>query len=193
MDDIIVAAQNHFHHDQQHLTIHVLEQRKGIFGLGAYVKAEVTLNLDPIEEGKKYLLQLLHDLCLEGSIEVISTKKSVTFNIDSNNNGMIIGREGKTLQAIQTLTSQVVNQYTKTHLKVLVDINGYKHKQNERIENLAKKIAKEVLQTKIDAKLDPMNSYDRRLIHQVLSDWKHIKTVSEGVDPNRYIIIKYKR
>ena len=55
MDDIIVAAQNHFHHDQQHLTIHVLEEKKGIFGIGAYVKAKVTLNLDPIEEGKKYL------------------------------------------------------------------------------------------------------------------------------------------
>ena len=193
MDDIIVAAQNHFHHDQQHLTIHVLEQKKGIFGIGAYVKAEVTLNLDPIEEGKKYLLQLLNDLCLEGCVEAISAKQSVTFNIDSNNNGMIIGREGKTLQAIQTLASQVVNQYTEAHLKVLVDINGYKHKQNQKIEYFAKKIAKEVLQTKIDAKLDPMNSYDRRLIHQVLSDWKHIKTVSEGVDPNRYIIIKYKR
>lgn len=193
MDDIVVAAQNHFHHDQQHLTIHVLEQKKGIFGIGTYVKAEVTLNLDPVEEGKRYILQLLNDLCLDGCVEVITTKQSVTFNIDSNNNGMIIGREGKTLQAIQTLTSQVVNQYTKTHLKVLVDINGYKHKQNQKIEYFAKKIANEVLQTKIDAKLDPMNSYDRRLIHQVLSDWKHIKTVSEGIDPNRYIIIKYKR
>lgn len=193
MDDIVVAAQNHFHHDQQYLTIHVLEQKKGIFGIGTYVKAEVTLNLDPVEEGKRYILQLLNDLCLDGCVEVITTKQSVTFNIDSNNNGMIIGREGKTLQAIQTLTSQVVNQYTKTHLKVLVDINGYKHKQNQKIEYFAKKIANEVLQTKIDAKLDPMNSYDRRLIHQVLSDWKHIKTVSEGIDPNRYIIIKYKR
>lgn len=193
MDDIVVAAQNHFHHDQQHLTIHVLEQKKGIFGIGTYVKAEVSLNLDPIEQGKRYILQLLNDLCLDGCVEVITTKQSVTFNIDSSNNGMIIGREGKTLQAIQTLTSQVVNQYTETHLKVLVDINGYKHKQNQKIEYFAKKIANEVLQTKIDAKLDPMNSYDRRLIHQVLSDWKHIKTVSEGVDPNRYIIIKYKR
>lgn len=193
MDDIVVAAQNHFHHDQQHLTIHVLEQKKGIFGIGTYVKAEVSLNLDLIEQGKRYILQLLNDLCLDGCVEVITTKQSVTFNIDSSNNGMIIGREGKTLQAIQTLTSQVVNQYTETHLKVLVDINGYKHKQNQKIEYFAKKIANEVLQTKIDAKLDPMNSYDRRLIHQVLSDWKHIKTVSEGVDPNRYIIIKYKR
>ncbi|CUO08538.1 Predicted RNA-binding protein (contains KH domain) [Turicibacter sanguinis] len=193
MDDIIVVAQNHFHHDQQHLTIHVLEEKKGIFGIGAYVKAKVTLNLDPIEEGKKYLLQLLSDLCLEGTVEVALAQHSVTFNIDSNNNGMIIGREGKTLQAIQTLTSQVVNQYTKSHLKVLVDINGYKQQHNQKIEYFARKIAKEVTQTKIDAKLDPMNAYDRRLIHQALSDWKHIQTVSEGADPNRYIMIKYKR
>ena len=193
MDDIIVAAQNHFHRDQQHLTIHVLKEKKGIFGIGAYVKAKVTLNLDPIEEGKKYLLQLLSDLCLEGTVEVDSAQHSVTFNIDSNNNGMIIGREGKTLQAIQTLTSQVVNQYTKSHLKVLVDINGYKQQHNQKIEYFARKIAKEVTQTKIDAKLDPMNAYDRRLIHQALSDWKHIQTVSEGADPNRYIMIKYKR
>lgn len=193
MDDIIVAAQNHFHHDQQHLVIHVLEEKKGIFRIGAYIKAEVRLNLDPIEEGKKYLLQLLNDLCLEGTIEVQSTKKLVTFNINSNNNGMIIGREGKTLQAIQTLTSQVVNQYTKNHLKVLVDINGYKQQQNQKIEYFVRKIAKEVTQTKIDVKLDAMNAYDRRLIHQTLSDWKHIKTVSEGVDPDRYIVIKYKK
>ena len=182
MDDIIVAAQNHF-----------LEEKKGIFRIGAYIKAEVRLNLDPIEEGKKYLLQLLNDLCLEGTIEVQSTKKLVTFNINSNNNGMIIGREGKTLQAIQTLTSQVVNQYTKNHLKVLVDINGYKQQQNQKLEYFARKIAKEVTQTKIDVKLDAMNAYDRRLIHQTLSDWKHIKTVSEGVDPDRYIVIKYKK
>ena len=193
MDDIIVAAQNHFHHDQQHLLIHVLEEKKGIFRIGAYIKAEVSLNLNPVEEGKKYLLQLLNDLCLEGTVEVQSTKKLVTFNINSNNNRMIIGREGKTLQAIQTLTSQVVNQYTKNHLKVLVDINGYKQQQNQKIEYFVRKIAKEVTQTKIDVKLDAMNAYDRRLIHQTLSDWKHIQTVSEGVDPNRYIVIKYKK
>ena len=86
-----------------------------------------------------------------------------------------------------------MNQYTKTHLKVLVDINSYKQQHNQKLEYFACKIAKEVTQTKIDAKLDPMNAYNRRLIHQALSDWKHIQTVSEGVDPNRYIIIKYKR
>lgn len=192
MNDILIAAKNHFHQDQQQLVINVLEEKKGIFGLGAHIKAEVSLNLDPIEEGKKYLLQLLKDLNLTGTVEVISNKQSVTFNVNSDNNGIIIGREGKTLQGIQVLTSQVVNQYTNKHLKVLVDIGSYKENQNKKLEVLAKKTAKEVLQTKIDAKLDPMNAYDRRIIHNVLSDWKNIQTVSSGVDPNRYLTIKYK-
>lgn len=192
MNDILIAAKNHFHQDQQQLIINVLEEKKGIFGLGAYIKAEVSLNLDPIEEGKKYLLQLLNDFNLTGTVEIIPSKQSITFNVNSDNNGLIIGREGKTLQSIQVLTSQVVNQYTSKHLKVLVDIGSYKENQIKKLEALAKKTAKEVLHSKIDAKLDPMNAYDRRIIHNTLSDWKNIQTVSNGVEPNRYLTIKYK-
>lgn len=192
MNDIFIAAKNHFHQDQQQLIINVLEEKKGIFGLGAYIKAEVSLNLDPIEEGKKYLLQLLNDFNLTGTVEIIPSKQSITFNVNSDNNGLIIGREGKTLQSIQVLTSQVVNQYTNKHLKVLVDIGSYKENQIKKLEALAKKTAKEVLHSKIDAKLDPMNAYDRRIIHNTLSDWKNIQTVSNGVEPNRYLTIKYK-
>lgn len=192
MNDILIAAKNHFHQDQQQLIINVLEEKKGIFGLGAYIKAEVSLNLDPIEEGKKYLLQLLNDFNLTGTVEIIPSKQSITFNVNSDNNGLIIGREGKTLQSIQVLTSQVVNQYTNKHLKVLVDIGSYKENQIKKLEALAKKTAKEVLHSKIDAKLDPMNAYDRRIIHNTLSDWKNIQTVSNGIEPNRYLTIKYK-
>lgn len=192
MNDILIAAKNHFHQDQQQLIINVLEEKKGIFGLGAYIKAEVSLNLDPIEEGKKYLLQLLNNFNLTGTVEIIPSKQSITFNVNSDNNGLIIGREGKTLQSIQVLTSQVVNQYTNKHLKVLVDIGSYKENQIKKLEALAKKTAKEVLHSKIDAKLDPMNAYDRRIIHNTLSDWKNIQTVSNGVEPNRYLTIKYK-
>ena len=192
MNDILIAAKNHFHQDQQQLIINVLEEKKGIFGLGAYIKAEVSLNLDPIEEGKKYLLQLLNDFNLTGTVEIIPSKQSITFNVNSDNNGLIIGREGKTLQSIQVLTSQVVNQYTNKHLKVLVDIGSYKENQIKKLEALAKKTAKEVLHSKINAKLDPMNAYDRRIIHNTLSDWKNIQTVSNGVEPNRYLTIKYK-
>ena len=180
MNDILIAAKNHFHQDQQQLIINVLEEKKGIFGLGAYIKAEVSLNLDPIEEGKKYLLQLLNDFNLTGTVEIIPSKQSITFNVNSDNNGLIIGREGKTLQSIQVLTSQVVNQYTNKHLKVLVDIGSYKENQIKKLEALAKKTAKEVLHSKIDAKLDPMNAYDRRIIHNTLSD-----ILQSNIKPNR--------
>ena len=192
MNDILIAAKNHFHQDQQQLIVNVLEEKKGIFGIGAYIKAEVSLNLDPVEEGKKYLLQLLDDLNLTGTVDVNCHKQSITFNINSDNNGLIIGREGKTLNSIQLLASQVVNQYTNKHLKVLVDIGSYKENQTKKLESLAKKIAKEVINSKIDAKLDPMNAYDRRIIHHALSDWKNIQTISNGVEPNRYLTIKYK-
>lgn len=102
MNDILIAAKNHFHQDHKQLIINVLEEKKGIFGLGAYIKAEVSLNLDPIEEGKKYLLQLLNDFNLTGTVEIIPSKQSITFNVNSDNNGLIIGREGKTLQSIQS-------------------------------------------------------------------------------------------
>lgn len=193
MEDIITAATNHFHHDKQQLIIKVLEEKKGIFGLGARVKAEVTLNLNPIEEGKKYILQILKDLNLTGDVEIVENRKTVTFNINSDHNSIIIGREGKTLQAIQTLTSSVVNQYSNEHLNVLVDIGSYKANQTKKLEFIAKKVAKETINTKVDAKLDPMNAFERRIIHKTLANWRNIETVSAGSDPNRYVMIKYSR
>lgn len=192
MDDIIQAAQVYFHHDQKYLKVEVLEQRKGLFGFGAYISARVELNIDPIEEGKKYLQQLMEDLQLSGTVTATINNKMVTFNLSSNQNGILIGKNGKTLQSFQVLTQQVVNRYAKNYLKVSIDVDGYKEKQAKRLELLAKKVAKEVIQTKIPAKLDPMNAYERRIIHQTLSKWEQIKTTSEGKEPNRYLVIEYK-
>jgi len=193
MDDIILAAKNHFHHDQEYLDIQVLELRKGIFGLGAYISAKVTLTIDPIEEGKKYLLGLLNDLNLVGDVSVEIQGKNVNYNLMSDNNGFLIGKNGKTLQSFQTMTQQLVNRYSDSPLKVTVDVDFYRKKQLQRLEFLAKKVAKEVRQTKISVKLDSLNAYERRIIHQTLSKWDHIQTVSEGVNPNRYLVIKYKK
>ena len=193
MDDIIQEAKDFFHHDQEHLDIQVLEERKGFFGFGAYISAKVTLMIDPIEEGKKYLLTLINSLNLNGDITIETQGKSIIYNLTSDNNGYLIGKNGKTLQSFQTLTQQVVSRYSDTSLKVIVDVDFYRKKQHQRLEALAKKVATEVRQTKIPAKLDPMNAYERRLIHQTLSSWGQIKTVSEGVEPNRYLIIKYKK
>lgn len=193
MNDVIQAAQDYFQHKPDKFIINVLEEKKGIFGIGAHVSAEITLQLDPLEEGKKYLEQVLSDLNLTGTVEVETAGKNVTYRLMSDNNGFLIGKNGKALQSLQILVTQLVNQHTEDSLKVTVDVDNYRKKQRQRLEFLAKKVAKEVSRTKIDAKLDPMNAYERRLIHQTLSKWENIQTKSEGEDPHRYLIIKYKK
>ena len=193
MDDIIRAAINYFHQDQQYFKIDILEEKRGFLGLGAFIKAKVTLTIDPLDEGKKYLAEMLQHFGLDGEVFATQERSSLCFNLETANNGLLIGKEGKTLRSIQYLTTAVVNNFSDDHLNVLVDIGGYKQKQNKRLELLAKRVAKETLLAKVDAKLDPMNSYERRIIHNILSDWEHIKTVSEGTNPNRHVVIKYVR
>jgi spoIIIJ-associated protein len=134
----------------------------------------------------------MHDLNLKGNVAVSTDEKTVTYNLTSDNNGFLIGKNGKTLQSFQTLAGQVVNQFSEKPMKIIVDVDSYRMKQIQRLEFLARKVAKEVIQTRIPAKLDPMNAYERRIIHQTLTDWAQIQTISEGVDPNRYLVIKYK-
>jgi len=191
-DSIIQAAQDYFHHDQKYLDVHILEEKKGLFGFGAYISAEVTLSIDPIEEGKKYLHDLIQSLHLTGDVAVEKNDKVITFNLSSDSNGYLIGKNGKTLHSLQVLTQQLVNRYSENPCKVIVDVDYYKKKQVQRLEYLARKVAKEVIKTKIPAKLDSMNAYQRRIVHQTLSSWDHVQTTSEGEEPNRYLIVKYK-
>jgi len=192
MDDIIRASTNYFHHDSEHLDIKIIHEKKGLFGIGAHIAAEVSLKVDPIQMGLEYLQQILIDLNLTATIDVIREDKGVTYNINSDNNGFLIGKNGKALQSLQLLVQQAVGRHANSFLKISVDIDAYRRKQVQRLEQLAHKIANEVIQTKIDAKLDPMNAFERRIIHQTLANLPHIKTLSTGEEPNRSLIIKYK-
>ena len=191
MDDILQAAGDYFQTNSENFNIQVLEEKKGLFGVGAFIKAEVTLNVNPIEEAKEYLVTILQDLQLEGDVLVVEDEAGVTFNISSSDNAFLIGKNGNILLGIQTLTQYLINRYADQPLRIMVDVDSYQVKQIKRLEFLAKKIAKEVILSKTDAKLDPMNAYQRRIIHNTLTKWDNVKTVSEGESPNRRIIIKY--
>ena len=91
---------------------------------------------------------------------------------------------------MQTLVRQAILNQTGIYVNIVLDVENYKEKQAKNIEFVAKKLAKEVQKTKIDAKMDPMNSYERRLVHEILKDFKGIKTESEGEEPNRCVVIK---
>lgn len=111
--------------------------------------------------------------------------------INSNNNSILIGKDGKTLNAIQFLLRKTISNITGFNVNVNIDISNYKKKIEKNFENEIKQIINEVLKSKIETKLDPMNSYKRRIVHSIASNYYNIETMSVGEEPNRCTIIKY--
>ena len=159
---------------------------------GLNCKAEVDINLTL--EGKKYLEGILKSLGIGYQIEARSVKneEEIHYMIDSYENSLLIGVKGKTLDALQTLVRNLISSYTKDHVIVSLDIGGYRANRAHQLEILATKTAKDVIRTKMPVKLQPMNSFERRIIHEKLSEWRDVYTESEGEGEDRAIVIKLK-
>lgn len=144
---------------------------------------------------KKLIGEFIYNLSTLMNIKIESDilNKEDTFNITlvSDNNSVLIGKEGKTLNAIQIMIRQFVKKETDLNLKINLDVANYKIKKMKNIEYEVKKIAKEVLETKIDASLDPMNSYERRMVHNLINEYDNLETESVGEGITRHVIIKY--
>lgn len=110
----------------------------------------------------------------------------------SESNALLIGKDGRTINSIQLLLHQSLSAATGFNIRINVDAAGYKANKEKRLEHEVKRIAKEVIKTKIEAKLDPMNSYDRRLVHNVVGEFKELESLSYGEEPTRYVVISYK-
>lgn len=190
IDEVKAKAIEIFKEPIEKLNIEIKSEKKGFLGIGAQVQALVYLKGNPAEEGLKFLKEVLKIMEIDAKIEMITRDKEIRYNIYTDNNPLLIGRDGKTLNALQTLVRQVISKYTDEKLICLLDIGGYKQKRKMQLEILATKVAKEVAKTKTEVKLDPMNSYERRIIHTKLSDWRDVYTESVGEEPNRYLVIK---
>ena len=136
--------------------------------------------------------ELTNNIGIHINIEVKNREKNIIFTLFSDNNAMLIGKMGRTMEALNIVAKQAVASEIECSFPFIIDVSEYKEKQQKNIERIAKQIAREVAKTKIPAKLDPMNSYERRLVHTVLADNKRVYTESEGSTPNRYVIIKPK-
>ena len=123
--------------------------------------------------------------------DIYFTNENIKVILDSENNAVLIGKNGKMLNSIQTLLKKYIENETSMNLKVYIDIENYKQKKIENLEKNVRKIINEVLLTKIDAKLDEMNSYERRIVHNIVSEYDFIISESFGETPHRYVVIKY--
>lgn len=146
--------------------------------------------IDLIAEIKDYLKEVVEGLGLQVNFETSKENDTYYITMHSNNNSALIGKNGKTLSALETFVKNKVNIEWGFYPKVVLDIENYKEKRIAALERMAVKIAKEVRETKVDAALENMNSYERRIIHNKLANFKGVSTESVGTEPERHIIIK---
>ena len=146
--------------------------------------------IDLIAEIKDYLKEVVEGLGLQVNFETSKENDTYYITMYSNNNSALIGKNSKTLSALETLVKNKVNIEWGFYPKVVLDVENYKEKRIAALERMAVKIAKEVRETKVDAALENMNSYERRIIHNKLANFKGVSTESVGTEPERHIIIK---
>ena len=140
---------------------------------------------------KEQLSELIKNMGIECQYETNIRDEQINIKMYSDKNNILIGKNGQTLMAIQTILRQMVYNRLDLYPYILLDVENYKEKKISNLERNAKKIAREVLKTKVDVSLDNMNSYERRIIHNALSKYKNLSTTSEGEEPNRHIVIRY--
>ncbi len=173
-------------------TLHFVTKEK----VGLLKKEIVKVHIVKLEDVaifiKEYLNNIVTDMGLEVSFETKIRDQQITVKMYSNNNKILIGKNGQTLQALTTVVKQKIHNEIGQYPHILLDVENYKEKQVKYLERLAKNVAREVAKTKVEVELENMNSYERRIIHNILAEDTKVYTVSTGEEPNRHVIIKPK-
>lgn len=170
--------------------IYTVNDKKGKLFQGNLKEVTVYKKETINNEIKNYLKEIIENMGLEVSFEMNTKDERTTIKMYSNNNPILIGKNGQTLKALETLAKQKIQNETGIHYKITLDVSNYKDKIKRNLERLAINTAKEVVKTKIPVALDNMSSYERMIIHNKLTDFKGVKTESEGEEPERHIVIK---
>ncbi|MBU5437975.1 protein jag [Tissierella sp. MSJ-40] len=198
VDEAVKEALRELDVDQDDVKVEVMEEpSKGLFGLIGVkdAKVKVTVVNDPIEIADNFLNRLLPSMNIEAMSVVkregMSLHVDIT-NISSSDMGILIGKRGSTLDSIQYLLSLVVNKDRENYIKIVVDIKGYRKKREETLIRLANKMAEKAKYSKRPIRLEPMNPYERRIIHSALQNMEGITTHSEGDEPYRRVVIQSK-
>lgn len=167
------------------------EGKKGIFGIFGARPAVVKVSVikDPVEEAEKFLLDVSEKMGAPVTINVEKNGKQVKFILSGEKIALLIGKRGQTLNSLQFLTQLVINRFSGQYLNVMVDAEHYRERRNDTLIQLAQRLAQKAVQTKKEVSLEPMPSYERKIIHTALVENKKIKTYSSGEDPHRHIVI----
>lgn len=173
------------------LVYYVTEEKTGFLGIGSSVSAEVYAPKDVVEFVERYLKTFFDGIALEAKVDVALDNNTIKVDIDAENNAVIIGRGGKSLEGLRLLVRHAVNAKFKRRFYLNLDINNYKNDRYQKLKSMAQRIAKQVQRSKVDVSLDPMPNDERRIMHKELTNFKYVRTQSEGSGRNRHLKIIY--
>ena len=167
------------------------EGKKGFLGLFGARQAivHVTLPADPVEESLKFLQDITRKMGVNAEISVLHQGKNVKFHLSGEKIALLIGKRGQTLNSLQYLTQLVANRSSKQFLNVIVDAEDYRNRRTDTLIQLAERMANKSLKTGKTVSLEPMPSYERKVIHKALLRYPKIKTTSNGTEPYRHLVI----
>lgn len=166
------------------------ETKKGLFK-SSTTEVIVYKKSDIYDFVKEFLKEVINNLGLEVSFETKQVHDRTVIKMYSNNNNILIGHNGNTIKALENLVKQKIQLETGMFFVISLDVENYKDKKASRLERLAKQTAREVQKSHIDVHLENMNSYERRIVHNAISNFKGISSKSTGEEPNRHVVISY--
>ena len=198
-DEAIASALEQLGLDRDEVSIEIIERAKsGFLGIGASpavvrVSYEVADEETTLESRvREFLAGLLENMGVEADMEITEKENgALCVNLTGENMGVIIGRRGETLDAIQHLTNYAVNRGADKRTHISVDAENYRAKREDSLVTLAEKMAAKVIKYKRSMALEPMNSYERHVIHTALQNYEGVTTASTGTEPNRRVVVSY--
>jgi spoIIIJ-associated protein len=191
VDEAVKLALSELETDKESVIIEVLEDAsKGLLGFAKkQAKVRVTLKDASCEIAEDFLFDIFEKMNIDIELMSEETSEGISIDIKSKDSGIIIGKRGETLDAIQYLTSLVVNRHVDDYTRITLDIEDYRKRRIKTLEALANRVAKKVSETKKKVALEPMNPYERRIIHSSLQGNKYVETKSIGEEPYRKVMI----
>ena len=196
-DEAVTEALVQLGKTSDQVTIEVIDKgSSGFLGIGAKpVKIKVKTNLTVDGYLKEFLSDIFSAMKMEVKIEIKldEEKRNISVDLTGDEMGVLIGKRGQTLDSLQLLANNAVHKNFETYYKVKLDTENYRIRRRETLENLAKNIAYKVKRTKRSVALEPMNPFERRVIHSALQSDRYVVTHSEGEDPFRHVVVSLKR
>lgn len=195
VDEAIHAALDELQIDLEDAEVDIMDEgTKGVWGIfgGKEARVKVRENKPDSKKVREFISRIVEEIGLETSINIINEEEAMQVNITGDDVGILIGRHGETLQAINYICNLVVNKEKEDYRRIVIDVENYRSKREDKLKEIGKRAASRVVKYKKPLSLEPMSAYERRVIHTELQDHQYVETISQGDEPYRFVVIKLK-